>query len=72
MTALDPTDAALAADIRARFPCGVPIDCHAVAGLAPSERRALDAEVFRRLYPERFEEGKREEERGIGLEGGGR
>ena len=65
-------DAATAADIRARFPRGTPIDCHAVAGLAPMERRALDAEVFRRLYPERFEEGKREEERGHEPEGGGR
>ena len=50
------SETALAENIRARFPRGEPINCHDVACLAPGERRALDAEVFRRLYPERFVE----------------
>ncbi|MCX6908218.1 MAG: hypothetical protein NTY01_09270 [Verrucomicrobia bacterium] len=40
--------------VSALFPLGEPLDCHAVASLAPMEHRVLGAIVFSRLYPERF------------------
>ena len=52
------SDAMSAAAIRAMFPRGRPINPVEVYRLSPMERGLLPAEIFRRLYPERFEEGR--------------